>query len=299
MSTFDVPGSGVPVAAGEYVMINPVTPGYFQAAGIVLRSGREFSADDRLGAPRVVVVSESFAKRYFAGRDAIGREVKMGGDSGVMLTVVGVARDAKYRNLRGDAEPVLYVPVVQDAAGDRWPFVVVTARTTGEPTALAAQIRREIAAFGADLRVLRLQGMEDAMDDALARERLAAVLAAVFATLALTLAAVGLYGVVSYNVARRTAEIGVRMALGARSGDVVWYVLRGSLVMVAVGVLLGAPLTLVGGKVVGALLFGVGARDPLLLVGAALLLGAVAIAASAIPAARAARIDPLRALRQG
>jgi len=215
------------------------------------------------------------------------------------MTIIGVARDATYRDLRGDADQVLYTPLAQEAAGGNWPFVVVTVRTTGEPAALAARLRREVLAFGPDLRVLRLQGMEEAMDAALSRERLAAGLAAVFGALALSLAAVGPYGVVSYNVARRTAEIGVRMALGARSRDVVWYVLRGCLAMVAAGVVLGAPLTFAGSKVVAALLFGVGAHDPVLLVAAALVLTGAAMAASAIPAARAARIDPLRALRQG
>jgi predicted permease len=282
----------------ETAMLNPVTTGYFAASGIVLRSGRDFNAADAVGAPKVAVISEGIADRYFRGRDPVGHVIRMGADSAVLMTVVGVARDAKYLNLRGGADPLVYVPIAQAGAGG-WPFVVITARTTGEPSAAAVQLRREILAFGPDLRVQRPQPMEEAMDVALARERLAAALAGVFGMLALGLAAVGLYGVVSYNVTRRTVEIGVRMALGARARDVVWHVLRGSLTLVGLGVLIGAPLTFAGGKVVAALLFGIGAHDPLMLVAAALALGGVAIVAGAIPAARAARIDPLRALRQG
>jgi putative ABC transport system permease protein len=291
--SFAVPGSDIQDGDTATITLDPVTPRYFEASGIGLSLGRDFTTADRAGAPRVAIISANLARRYFGDRNPLGQPVKL--SDSVLMTVVGIAHDAKYLDLRGDADRMVYVPIAQ-AAATVWPFVVITARTTTPSTPVAGGLRREIQAFDPNLR-LRTQGVEEALDDSLARERLAAGLAMVFGALAMGLAAVGLYGVVSYAVARRTREIGVRMALGARSGDVVWHVLRGSLVLVAFGVLLGAPLTFLAGKAMTAMLYGVGAHDPVLLIGAVLALTTVGAAASAIPAARAARVDPATALR--
>ncbi|HVT40637.1 MAG TPA: ABC transporter permease [Gemmatimonadaceae bacterium] len=290
----DVPGYAAASGEDMAVPLNAVSAGYFEAAGIRLLSGRDFTASDGPRDQKVVVISETMARAFWPARDPVGATIRIGTDSAMELRVIGVAKDAKYLDQRAPAEKMMYVPLVQ--SGD-WPFVVITARTAGEPQLLAAQLTREVRAFVPELRVRQLLAMEQAIDQSLERERLAAGLAALFGVLALSLAAVGLYGVVSYGVTRRTAEIGIRMALGARATSVVWFVLRNSFAMVMLGVAIGAPLTFLGGRAIAALLYGVGAHDPLLLAGAALLLTVTAGLASAIPAMRAARIDPLKALR--
>src|SRR5260221_357833 len=247
-ASIEAGGSAARTGDKDDVSLNPVTQGYFDAAGIRLRSGRDFSGADRAGAPSVAVMSEGLSKRYFADRDPIGQQIKMDGES---ITIVGVAGDVQFMDLRGDADRMLYVPIAQ-AANVTWPFVVITARTTGEPTALAAQLRREITTFDPGLRVQGPQGIQESLDNALMRERLAASLATAFGALAIGLAAIGLYGVVSYSVARRTTEIGLRMALGARSRDVVWQGMGGSLRLGLIRVLFGGPLTFTGGWGVGA-----------------------------------------------
>jgi predicted permease len=293
----DVPGYAAASGEDMTVPLNAVSSGYFDAAGIRLLAGRDFTGSDGPRDQKVVVISETMARAFWPARDPVGATVRINGtDSPIELRVIGVAKDAKYRDLRAPAEKTMYVPLVQ--SGD-WPFVVITARTAGDPQALAARLTREVRGFAPELRVRQLLAMEQAIDQSLERERLAAGLAALFGALAVTLAAVGLYGVVSYGVTRRTSEIGIRMALGARAASVVWFVLRNSLAMVLLGVAIGAPLTFLGGRAIAALLYGVGAHDPLLLLGAAVLLTVTATLASAIPALRAARIDPLKALRAG
>lgn len=276
------------------VAINMVTPEYFTAMGIALRSGRPFSDGDGLGALPVAIVNQAFVNRYVSRRQPLGSIVQVGLPTGPTLQIVGVVGDARYTDLRVAATPMVYRPLEQ--AGHQEVTTLVL-RTAGDPSAVGAAVRNGITGVAPRLRIRSMGTIDDAMKQALARERLSAALAGVFGAIALALAVVGLYGVVSYNVARRTNEIGIRMALGARQSDVIWSVVRHSLGLVALGVCLGLPLAFAAGRTIASLLWGVGAHDPVLLAGSVLLLAAAAIAASVVPALRAALVDPLIALR--
>ena len=273
-----------------------VTPDYFTATGIGLVRGRAFTTSDAASSQPVAIVSEAFAHHFFGGRDPIGATIEYGaeGPAAHRLQVVGVARDARYDDLRAPPTEIYYEPVSQ--SGDL-PLLVLSLRTNGDPVTLAPLLRHEVDAVAPGIRVRRLAGFEQALNDALARERLAAALATLFGAVAVGLAAVGLYGVVAYGVSRRTQEIGVRMALGARPVDALMLVVRHSLSMTVAGVALGIPLALVAASALRSELFGVGARDPRTMIGAAVLLVGVGAAAAVIPARRAARVDPVEALR--
>jgi len=272
-----------------------VTPDYFATTGIGLEGGRDF--DDRDGATSdpVAIVSHAFARHYFAGRNPIGGSIVLGeGSRATSMRIVGIARDAHYADLRSPPTEIYYTPVTQSGG---WPFLVLAVRTSGDPETFAPALRRQIRDVAPALRTMGFTGVEAALDDALARERLAAALATLFGCLAVSLAAVGLYGVVAYNVSRRTQEIGVRMALGARPRDVTWLVVRQTLVMTAICIVAGVPLALMAARAIGAQLYGVGASDPRAMLGAAALLVVVGAAASIVPGGRAARVDPSEALR--
>jgi predicted permease len=289
--------SGYAPQPGETVAVvdNIVSPDYFPAAGIPVISGRGFLASDDIAAPRVAIVSEGFVKRYFVGREALGATIQFPGLYGPEVRIVGVVGDAKYQDLKSPAPPMLYRAMRQFTA--TFPYVTLLVRTAGDPGPAAATVRAAITAVAPGLRIENVVTIDDALNRSLIRERLTAALAALFGAIALGLTAVGLYGVVSYAVARRTGEIGIRMALGAQRSSVVWLVFRQSLLLVALGVAIGLPMAVAGGRVIASQLWGVGAHDPLFLAGSVFLLVAAACAASTIPARRAARVDPSIALR--
>jgi predicted lysophospholipase L1 biosynthesis ABC-type transport system permease subunit len=210
------------------------------------------------------------------------------------LRIVGVARDAHYDDLRAPPAATFYVPLAQYGEANR---LVLSVRTSGNPAGLAALVRREIDRIAPGIRIRRLAGFEEAVNEMLTRERLAAALATVFGVLALALAAIGLYGVVAYNVGRRTQEIGVRIALGAKPGDVLRMVVRQSLALTSIGVVVGVPLAAGAARAVATQLYGIDATDPRVMLAAAAIMCVVGIAASAAPARRAARVDPVEALR--
>ncbi len=289
--------AGYVAAPGESraTLFNLATPGYFRTLGVAIRGGRDFAEVDRAGSTSVSIVNTAFTRRYFAGRAALGSSITIGeGPSSSTATIVGVVDDVRYGNLRDAAEPMLYVPAAQWST---WPFLVAVVRTAGDPASTAAQLRRAITAQFPNLRVERMLAMEESLDSSLARERLAAGLAIVFAVVALGLAAVGLFGVVNYGVSRRVTEIGLRMALGASELHVAGQVVLGSLGMLVLGILFGVPLALAASRLVATFLVGIGAQSAWLLAGATGTLMVVAFLASAIPALRAARIDPLVAMR--
>jgi predicted permease len=274
-----------------------VTPDFFSATGIGLRAGREFDAHDLEAGEPVAIVNVAFAKRFFGNRDPIGSSVSIPGDlyqHATQMRIVGVANDAHFGDLRAPATEMFYIPVAQ--AGNI-PYLNFAIGTTGDPNDIAAMVSREVGVVAPDLRVRRLVGVEQVLDEALSRERLSAALATLFGVFALGLAAVGLYGVVAYNVARRTSEIGVRMALGARPVDALWLVVRQTLAMTGIGVAIGIPLAIAASRAVGTQLYGISAGNPWVLIGAAALLVASGAAASVIPARRASRVDPVVALR--
>jgi len=280
--------------------LNAVTPGFFTTLGIGLPRGRDFTDNDRAG-QQVAIVNEAFARQYFRDRNPLGSTVRslIGSDT-TLLQVVGVAGDARFGDLRQPPPPMIYVPLAQFTripVLGRIPVLVLTVRTLGDDRATPGALQNVVLTEAPGLRARATATIEASMDGALNRETLAAQLATLFGAVALILAGVGLYGVVSYRVAQRTREIGVRMALGANASTVVWMVLKQALVLVAIGVLLGIPLAFGGGRAVAAGLYGLAGQNGFFVLGAGVLLAGVALVASALPARRAAQVDPLIALR--
>jgi len=275
--------------------IDGATPDYFRTMAIPLIAGREFTERDAAGAPKVVIVNEAFVKRYSRGQDAIGKRLAFGaGDVKPDREIVGIARDSHYGSLRETADPFIYVPYEQGEGLERMSFFVRTAR---KETDLGPLIRSTVGGMDANLPVFDMRSMTVQIEDSIYRDRLVAILASAFGLLATLLAAVGLYGVVAYNVARRTAEMGLRMALGALPRNVVGLVMREVGLLVLAGALIGASAALLAARYIESQLFGVKANDPFIFAGAILTLAAAAGLAGYIPARRAARIDPIKALR--
>ena len=269
---------------------------YFQTMGIRLIKGRYFDARDAADAPGVAVVDETLARKYWPGEDPVGKRISFETQDGQRRwrEVVGLVGHVRNQGLEGDSRGQYYVPYAQRATNTDL-FVVV--RTDGDPAALAPAVRGRIAAVDRDLPVYRVTTMERMVSDSLAQRRFSMFLFGVFAALALALAVVGLYGVMSYAVAQRTHEIGLRMALGAQGRDVLRMVVGQGLWLVGLGLGLGLAGALALTRLMSSLLFGVSAADPLTYAGIALLLGAVALLASYVPARRATKVDPMVALR--
>jgi predicted permease len=275
------------------VGFNVVTPGYFRTVGIPVLRGRDFSDTDRTGSAPVAMINEEMAKRVFAGRDPVGERFLLSWRPAAIVQVVGVVRDGKFRNYRTPSEPTVYVPL-----GQRYmPEMNLEVRASGTITGLAGAVRTSIAALDPDLPVAGTKTLRGHLEDALSQERLTAWLLSALGALALVLAAVGVYGVQSYSVEQRTREVGIRMALGARSRDVRRSVTAAALVPVVVGLVLGAAAAAALGRVTGSLLYGVSPADPLLFGTTILFLLAVSWFAAYVPAWRAARVDPAIALR--
>jgi predicted permease len=269
-----------------------VTPGFFRMLGVPLRSGRDFTeADATEGAPMVVIVSETMAKRYWPGVDPIGRRLRPGRSQN-WQTVVGVAADLHHLSLDADPNPMVYYPYQGN-----WNPMSIGVRYDGDSSRIAPAIRDVAHAIDPQLPIGTMRRVDDLVAGSLGERRFNASLLAVFAGIALLLAAVGLYGAMSFAVGRRTREIGVRMALGAQPGDVLRMVLGEGLRLAAVGLVAGLATAAALTWTMRGLLFGVTAADPLTFAGITLLLLAVACLATWIPARRAARVDPMRAIR--
>ena len=272
-----------------------VLPGYFATIGIPLKRGRDFTEHDTATSPLVAIVSESTARRLFGNGDPIGRRLIMGSrGGGEIMEVVGVAGDTRSQTLRQVADVEFYRPVTQRPRA----FMQLVVRTAGDPAAFESTARRIVAAIDPALPLIGINTLEGIVDRSLAQERLLFTLLGVFAVLAVTLSAVGIYGVVSFFVSARTTEIGVRMALGARRGGVLRLVFSSTLAPIAVGLLIGLGSIALLSPLIQATLFNVSPLDPRMLIGGATLLTLVACAACAVPAYRAARVDPLAAIRQ-
>jgi putative ABC transport system permease protein len=295
-SSFTVTGAPVPEADQPSAQIRLASQDFFKTMQIPLRQGRLFGPEDRRGAPPVVLISESAARKFWPAGDAIGHEVQFGARPSpekIRGTIVGIVADVHAFGLAAKLTPMFYAPIEQFQVG----FASFVVRTTGSPEALMAGIEGQVHAVDPDLPVIGLTGLESVVGASIARPRFYTLLLAIFAGVALTLAAVGVYGVFAFLISQRTREIGIRMALGADGSDLLRGVLGRSAGLAGAGLVLG--LLGVAGlhKIIGRLLFGVTATDPVTLIGVSLTLLLVALCASYIPARRASRIDPVGALR--
>jgi predicted permease len=276
--------------------MNEVGPGYFRTLGIPLIAGRAFTPADAAGAPKVAIVNEAFARKFKLGRDAVGKRMKASGSPGTELDmeIVGLAQDAKYNNVKLEAPPVYMIPFRQ---GNDYGFMNFYARTTLDEQQLLATIPAVIRRLDPNLPVFDIKTMNVQVRENMFMDRLISVLSAAFAMLATLLAAVGLYGVLAYTVAQRTKEFGLRMALGADSARVRGLVLGQVGRMTLVGGIVGLAVAFAIGKFASSLLFGLEGHDPAVLTVSAVMLTLVALGAGFIPAHRASRLDPMRALR--
>jgi len=275
-----------------------ITPGFFKTLGTPLVAGRDFAERDTAAAPRGVIISEAMARHYFGSRPAVGHRIWFSEDTAAPTEIIGVVKDfagGSPRETRRSGPT--YFSYRDKEAARRLRSMTIAVRTAGDPLALAARIRQELRDVELQLPVLRIDTIEEQLNDVLVQERLIALLSSFFGLLALLLACVGLYGVVSYAVTRRTAEIGVRLALGATRGRMLRTILQESLTLVAVGVAIGLPIALALTRLLGARLFGVSPADPPTIAAAVAVMVLVAALASVFPARRAARVDPMVALR--
>jgi predicted permease len=275
-----------------------VSPGYFRTMNTPILAGRDFTDRDTPGSPRVAIVNEVFAKKFFGGANPVGRVVVTEGNAGQpdnRFEVAGLVRNSKYNELREDFEPIVYLSHTQDDdPGPGATFVLRASGVSGEAMhAIKAAVAEVDPGMDIEFTVITRQ-----LENSLLRDRLMATLGGAFGLLAAILATIGLYGVISYMVARRRNEIGIRVALGADRVGVVRLVLREAAILLAFGLPIGAGLALWAGRTAGSLLFGLKPNDPATLIGAMLLLGGVALVASLGPARRAARLDPMQALRE-
>jgi putative ABC transport system permease protein len=273
----------------------PVTPGYFKAMGIELLRGRYFTDGDTDTSAPVAIIDETMARTYWPNEDAVGKRLHRGGagSTAPWMTVIGVVRHVRYRTLEAQSRVMLYWPHAQNS----WPSMSLAVRTSADPRALAPTIQREVLAVDADQPIYKVRTMRELMADSVARRRLAMTLLAIFAGAALLLAAVGIYGVMSYSVTQRAHEMGIRMALGASRATVLRMVLGQSLSLTLAGVAVGLIGALILAGLISSLLFNVPPRDPLTLGLVALALVAIALVASYLPARRATKVDPVVSLR--
>jgi predicted permease len=267
-----------------------VGPHYFHTMRIPLLQGRDFDERDHERAAGVVIINETMARRYWAGGDALGRRLKLAKD---WLQIVGIAKDVKNRSLSEAAQPFLYLPLLQDYRSN----MILVARTAAGPETMSHGVQAEIAALDPEMPVFDAKTLEDHIGVSLFLQRMAATLLSIFGLLALSLSAVGLYGVMSYAVSQRTRELGIRISIGAQRSDVLKIILGQGLVLSVIGLTGGLVIALLVTRLAAHLLYGVGAADPATFTGTAILLLVVALLASYVPARRAAKIDPMIAIR--
>jgi len=298
----DLGGSPVTVEGHTYtpeenkwVSWNLVAPRYFETTGMRLLLGRDFTETDNESSSRVAIINETMAHYFFGNEYPIGKHFGMRRDAGFPVEIVGVVKDAKYNSLRDQNPKMLFIPYRQDLS--HLSAMCVAVRTIGDPAGMKDLIRRALRDTDPTLPVLNIDTMEEQLNETVVQERLISSLSSLFGGLAVLLASVGLYGVMSYMGLRRTSEMGIRMALGATPGNLLAMVLRECLLLVLVGIALGVPATLAATRLISNQLFGVRPSDPITLVGAILLLTAVTCIAGFLPARCAARVDPMVALR--
>jgi predicted permease len=270
---------------------NQVGPRYFETMGIPIVRGRGLTSRDTSGQPQVAVINETMARRYWPGSDPIGAIVRFGSGP---VTIVGVARDGKYSRLSEAPRNYMYLPALQNYRPD----LLLHIATDADPAAVLPAVRGVVRELDSNLALFDVRTLEQHMRISTFLARMAASMLGLFGALGLLLAAVGLYGVIAFNAAQRTREIGLRVALGAAQRDVAWMVMRQGLILGVIGLASGLALALAASRVLAGQLLGVSPVDPVSFAGASVLLLAIAALASAIPARRAARLDPVVALRR-
>ena len=288
----DVPGFQPRTEEEGRIGMNTISDAYFRTLATPLLRGRDFQDADRTGTPGVALLNEGAVRRFFPRRDPIGSVVKFRDRE---WRIVGIVRDARQADLRQEAGPLLYLPMRQPV--DQGAFMTLSLRTSADPQAVLSEVQRQLRDLGPDIHVVRSGTLAQQRDESLLQERLISTLATAFGLLALALSAVGLYGVLAYSVARHTSEIGIRLALGALPGQMVWSILRQTLGLVAIGAGVGIPASIFLASLVRSLFYGVTPTDALTQIVVTAVLAVVALAASYLPARRAGRIDPLTALR--
>ncbi|HKS40996.1 MAG TPA: ABC transporter permease [Blastocatellia bacterium] len=281
-----------PGGRGVLVQVNNISPKFFETLGIPLLRGRDFAETDNEKAPKVVIINEAMATRFWPDQDVIGKRFKFFGDQDYR-EIVAVSRDSKINSLTEQRRPFVYTPMLQEYS----PQMTLEIRTSSDPTGMIAAIRSKIQELDPSLSVLNVQTLSERVEGSLQGERSQATLIGTAGLLALLLASVGLYGVMAYTVAQRTREIGIRMALGASRKNVMGLVLKQGVTLVSAGVVIGLGLAFGITRLFASMLFGVTAVDPLTFAGTSLLLIVVSLVASYIPARKATKVDPMIALR--
>jgi putative ABC transport system permease protein len=294
-TTFQVDGKPVPPSEEPRCQFRAVSLDYFQTMRIPLVAGRDFTARDDGRSLPVTIINQAFASKYFPNENPIGKRVKPGisATKSTMREIVGVVGDVKHRNLWQKTDPELYVPYEQEPIGSQ--FIVVRGQV--EPTTLFPALREQVRAIDPELPIFGTRTMEDYVSSSVSQRRFTAFICSVFAVAGLVLAVIGLFGVISYGVSQRTHEIGVRLAVGAAKSDILRLVIRHGMLLTAAGIGIGLVGTLFLAKVLRSQLFGISATDPATFGAVALILGAVAFFACYLPGRRAARVDPMVALR--
>jgi putative ABC transport system permease protein len=272
--------------------------GYFKAMGIPIVKGRDFEDRDRHGATPVVIITETLARQFFPNEDPLGKRIKPGintieGEKSTMREIIGVVADVRNRSLNTEPRPAYYVPQAQV------PFdqMVMVVKTNGDPHSLISAATKQVAAMDQDLPVYGVKTMEEYLSASVAAPRFSTTLLSIFAAVALVLTVVGLYGVMSYSVAQRTNEIGIRLALGAQSRDVLVMIVRQGSFLIGLGIVIGLAGAFALTRLITSLLFGVTAKDPFTFAAVVVVLAIVALLACYIPAWRATKVDPMEALR--
>lgn len=297
--TVTVPGNNPPSGIPNDVLFNNIGQDYFKTMGIPLLAGRPFNAHDTANSPKVAVINETMAKAYFPGGSPIGQRFSVASagrgkpGQGGGIEVVGVVKDAKYMGLQERHWPAAYFPYTQNTQY----YNDLEVRYSGDPGAIISEVRRAVGEVNRSLPISYQETLAQQVDQSIASQTLVARLSAFFGLLAVFLACIGIYGLMSYAVTRRTSEIGIRVALGAGRSNVLWMVMRESLALVGIGLIIGVPVALAADRLVAGMLFGLKPADPISIAGAALVLLAFAALAGYLPARRAAKIEPTVALR--
>lgn len=297
--TFEDPEHPLPEGQLSSADLTPITPDYFRTMQIPVLEGRDVLKRDDMKSLQVMVVNQAFAQKFFPGEDVLGKKLKPGASSGQAggppwREIVGVVGNIRLGATQRELRPAMYLPA--DQLPD-WCCLYSVVRTSLDPHSLQASVQQIVAAMDKDIPVTQVRTMNELMFSQLSQPRFATILLSTFAGLALVLTIVGLYGVMTYSVSRRTREIGVRMALGAQRGAVLTMVLRDAAILLAAGIVIGVGAALLSASVLEDMLYGTGARNPLVLTLVCVAVAIAGLAAAYVPAFRAAKVDPMTALR--